>query len=85
MILNQVKEKWISLTELEQIDIDHFDQTIEVYKSDDVYLNLLRLGSGIDSFVVGKPEVFDEIVQSLKLMQNLQEPLVLFSTNYLKV
>jgi len=30
-----------------------------------VYLNLLRLGSGIDSFVVGKQEVFDEIVQSL--------------------
>jgi len=65
LILNQVKETWISLTALEQIDIDHFDQTIEVYKSDDVYLNLLRLGSGIDSFVVGKPEVFDEIVQSL--------------------
>ena len=65
LILNQVKETWISLTELEQIDIDHFDQTIEVYKSDDVYLNLLRLGSGIDSFVVGKQEVFDEIVQSL--------------------
>ena len=65
LILNQVKETWISLTALEQIDIDHFDQTIEVYKSDDVYLNLLRLGSGIDSFVVGKHEVFDEIVQSL--------------------
>jgi glutamyl-tRNA reductase len=30
-----------------------------------VYLNLLRLGSGIDSFVIGKHEVFDEIVQSL--------------------
>ncbi len=65
LILNQIKDTWISLTELEQIDIDHFDQTIEVYKSDDVYLNLLRLGSGIDSFVVGKYEVFDEIVQSL--------------------
>ena len=65
LILNQVKDTWISLTALEQIDIDHFDQTIEVYKSDNVYLNLLRLGSGIDSFVVGKPEVFDEIVQSL--------------------
>ena len=65
LILNQVKETWISLTTLEQIDIDHFDQTLEVYKSDDVYLNLLRLGSGIDSFVVGKQEVFDEIVQSL--------------------
>ena len=65
LILNQVKNTWISLTTLEQIDIDHFDQTIEVYKSDDVYLNLLRVASGIDSFVVGKPEVFDEIVQSL--------------------
>ena len=65
LILNQVKDTWISLTTLEQIDIDHFDQTLEVYKSDDVYLNLLRLGSGIDSFVVGKQEVFDEIVQSL--------------------
>ena len=65
LILNQVKETWISLTALEQIDIDHFDQTLEVYKSDDVYLNLLRLGSGIDSFVIGKQEVFDEIVQSL--------------------
>jgi glutamyl-tRNA reductase len=65
LILNQIKDTWISLTELEQIDIDHFDQTIEVYKSDNVYLNLLRLGSGIDSFVVGKHEVFDEIVQSL--------------------
>ena len=62
---NQVKNKWISLSQLEQIDIDHFDQTIEVYKSDDVYLQLLRLGSGIDSFVIGKHEVFDEIVQSL--------------------
>ena len=65
LILNQVKDTWTSLTTLEQIDIDHFDQTLEVYKSDDVYLNLLRLGSGIDSFVVGKQEVFDEIVQSL--------------------
>ena len=65
LILNQVRDTWISLAVLEQIDIDHFDQTIEVYKSDDVYLNLLRLGSGIDSSVVGKQEVFDEIVQSL--------------------
>jgi glutamyl-tRNA reductase len=65
LILNQVRDTWISLAILEQIDIDHFDQTIEVYKSDDVYLNLLRLGSGIDSSVVGKQEVFDEIVQSL--------------------
>ena len=65
LVLNRVKETWISLSSLERIDIDHFDQTIEVYKGDDVYLHLLRLASGIDSFVVGKQEVFDEIVQSL--------------------
>jgi glutamyl-tRNA reductase len=28
LILNQVKDTWVSLSSLEQIDIDHFDQTI---------------------------------------------------------
>ena len=65
LVLNQIKDTWVTLSKLEQIDIDHFDQTIEVYKGDDVYLNLLRLASGLDSVVVGKQEVFDEIVQSL--------------------
>ena len=65
LVLNQIKDTWVSLSSLEQIDIDHFDQTLEVYKGDDVYLRLLRLASGLDSVVVGKQEVFDEIVQSL--------------------
>jgi len=65
LVLNQVKDTWVSLSSLEQIDIDHFDQTLEVYKGDDVYLHLLRLASGLDSVVVGKQEIFDEIVQSL--------------------
>ncbi|CAI9830943.1 MAG: NAD(P)-binding domain-containing protein [Nitrosopumilus sp.] len=65
LVLNKVKETWISLSSLEQVDIDHFDQTLEVYRGDDVYLQLLRLASGIDSFVLGKQEVFDEIVQSI--------------------
>ena len=30
LVLNQIKETWESLSELEQIDIDHFDQTLEV-------------------------------------------------------
>ncbi|MGH1566565.1 MAG: glutamyl-tRNA reductase [Nitrosopumilus sp.] len=64
LILNQIKDTWISLASLEQIDIDHFDQTLEVYKGDDVYLHLLRLASGLDSLVVGKQEVYDEIMQS---------------------
>jgi len=65
LVLNQIKDTWVSLSSLEQIDIDHFDQTLEVYKGDDVYLHLLRLASGLDSVVVGKQEIFDEIVQSL--------------------
>jgi len=70
LILNQIKDTWISLSSLEQIDIDHFDQTLEVYKGDDVYLHLLRLASGLDSIVVGKPEVYDEIMQSLDKAKN---------------
>lgn len=65
LVLNKIKDTWVSLSKLEQIDIDHFDQTIEVYKGDDVYLHLLRLAAGVESFVVGKQEVNDEIVQSL--------------------
>ena len=65
LVLNQIKDTWISLSSLEQIDVDHFDQTLEVYKGDDVYLHLLRLISGLDSMVVGKQEIYDEIVQSL--------------------
>ena len=65
LVLNKIKNTWVSLSSLEQIDIDHFDQTLEVYKGDDVYFHLLRLASGLDSVVVGKQEIFDEIVQSI--------------------
>jgi glutamyl-tRNA reductase len=65
LVLNKIKDTWVSLSSLEQIDIDHFDQTLEVYKGDDVYLNLLRLASGLDSLVVGWQSVFDDITQSL--------------------
>ncbi|RNJ75906.1 MAG: glutamyl-tRNA reductase [Nitrosopumilus sp. B06] len=65
LVLSQVKDTWISLSSLEQVDIDHFDQTLEVYKGDDVYIHLLRLASGIDSFVMGTQEISDQLVRSL--------------------
>lgn len=65
LVLNKIKEAWESLVELEQNDIDHFDQTIEVYKGADVYFRLLRLACGLDSVVVGKQEIFDEIADSI--------------------
>ena len=70
LVLNQIKDTWVSLSSLEQIDIDHFDQTLEVYKGDDVYLNLLRLASGLDSLVVGWQSVFDDIVKSFTDAKN---------------
>ena len=90
LLLNKIKDTWVSLSSLEQIDIDHFDQTLEVYKGDDVYLHLLRLASGLDSMVVGKQEVYDEIVQSLakakasgfsgKILNKLFESVIRLST-----
>lgn len=64
LILNKIKEIWEQNSSLEPNDIDHFDQTLEVYKGDDVYSHLLRLACGLDSVVVGKQEIFDEIKQS---------------------
>ena len=65
LTINQIKETWLSLTELEQIEIDHFDQIFEVFRNTDVYSNLLRLASGLDSIVVGREEILDEIKQSI--------------------
>ena len=65
LILNKIKETWEQNSTLEPNDIDHFDQTLEVYKGDDVYLHLLRLACGLDSVVVGKQEIFNEIKDSL--------------------
>jgi glutamyl-tRNA reductase len=70
LVLNQIKDTWMSLSSLEQIDIDHFDQTLEVYKGDDVYLNLLRLTSGLDALVVGWQNVFDDVVKAITNAKN---------------
>lgn len=70
LVLNQIKDAWVSLSSLEQIDIDHFDQTLEVYKGDDVYLHLLRLASGLDSLVIGWQSVFDDVTKAITDAKN---------------
>jgi glutamyl-tRNA reductase len=70
LVLNKIKETWISLTELEQFERDHFDQILEVYIDTDVYLHLLRLACGLDSVVIGTEDVLAEIkaaISSAKL------------------
>lgn len=61
LTINQIQKTWESLTELDQYDIDHFDQTLEVYKNRDVFFHLLRLMTGLESVIIGREEVLDEI------------------------
>ena len=65
LVLNQIQDTWISLTELDQWEIDHFDQTLEIYTGPPVYENLLRLACGLDSVVVGKNEIMEELKTSI--------------------
>jgi len=65
LVINQIQSTWTSLTELDQWDIDHFDQTLEIYSGKDVYLNLLKLACGLDSVVVGKNEIMEELKTSI--------------------
>lgn len=61
LVVNQIQDTWRSLTTLDQWDIDHFDQTLEIYSGRDVITNLLRLACGLDSVVVGKNEILEEL------------------------
>ena len=61
LVINQIQDTWTSLTELDQWDIDHFDQTLEIYSGAEVYRNLLKLACGLDSVVVGKNEILNQL------------------------
>jgi glutamyl-tRNA reductase len=65
LVLNKIKETWISLTELEQYDLDHLDQILEVYENTDVYRHLLGLATGLESIVIGNEEVLEEVKTSI--------------------
>jgi glutamyl-tRNA reductase len=65
LTIKQIEKIWKSLTELDQFDLDHFDQTLEVYKDKDVYLHLLRLGTGLESLVIGREGILVEIKDAI--------------------
>lgn len=69
LTINQIQKTWESLTELSDYDLDHLDQTLEVYRDEDVTLHLLRLATGIESIIVGREEILDEIKKSLSIAQ----------------
>ena len=65
LIINQIEKTWTDLTELDQYDLDHFDQTLEVYRNSEVYPHLLRLATGLESIVIGKEEILNEMKSSI--------------------
>lgn len=91
LTINQIQKTWESLTELSEYDLDHLDQTLEVYRNNDVYLHLLRLATGLESLVIGRPEILDEIKKSVsnaqanktsgKVLNKLFENIIRIATN----
>jgi glutamyl-tRNA reductase len=69
LTINQIQKTWKSLTELNEYDLDHLDQTLEVYRNTDVILHLLRLATGLESIVVGREEILDEIKNAISTAQ----------------
>ena len=69
LTLSKIKETWESLTELKDHDVEHFDQTIEVYRNTDVCQHVLRLATGLDSIIVGRKEILDEIKESISIAE----------------
>ena len=69
LTINQIQKTWESLTELNEYDLDHLDQTLEVYRDEDVTLHLLKLATGLESIVVGREEILDEIKDSFSNAQ----------------
>lgn len=65
LTIKQIEKIWKSLTELDHYELDHFDQILEVYKDNDVYLHLLRLASGLESIVVGREGILNEIKETI--------------------
>jgi len=72
LTINLIEETWKSLTDLTEYDLDHFDQTLEVYKNRDAYLHLLRLATGLESIVVGRTEIIDEIKEAISIAKQAE-------------
>lgn len=91
LTITQIRKTWESLTGLNEHDLDHFDQTLEVYRDSEVYLHLLRLATGLESIVIGRQEILDEIKElvsnaqtdntSGKVFNKLFENIIRIATN----
>ena len=65
--VSKILSTWSSLAEMDQFDLDHWDQTLEIYKDSDVYGHVLRLACGLESLVVGKDEIVEELNKAISI------------------
>ena len=65
--VSKILSTWSSLADMDQFDLDHWDQTLEIYKDVDVYEHLLRLACGLESLVVGKGEIVEELEKAISI------------------
>ena len=63
--VSKILSTWSTLADMDQFDLDHWDQTLEIYKDVDVYEHLLRLACGLESLVVGKGEIVEELEKAI--------------------
>jgi len=59
--VRSIEEVWADNADLDEWDVDHFDQTIEVYTDRRVCQNLLELATGLLSVVTGKNEIMGQV------------------------
>lgn len=62
--VRSIEEIWADNASLSEWDVDHFDQTIEVYTGRRVCQNLLELATGLLSVVTGKNEITGQIKEA---------------------
>ena len=65
LTVNEIRKVWAQNANLQEWDLDHFDQTMEVYVEQKVYENLLKLAVGLQSVVIGKKEILEQIKGSI--------------------
>lgn len=62
--VHRVEEVWAKHASLDEWDVDHFDQTVEVYTGLGVCQNLLELSTGLLSAVTGKNEITGQLKEA---------------------
>jgi glutamyl-tRNA reductase len=65
---SELIEKWLS--KYHQVAISHVKKYSYFKKNKDAFLHALNVASGLDSMIVGEPQIFGQIKQAFKISEN---------------